>query len=57
MPLSGEYEPGTSASSRNQIELYEATHGEKGGDLRGKPVIVLTSVGAQTGKLLAMARI
>jgi deazaflavin-dependent oxidoreductase (nitroreductase family) len=55
MPLKGEYQPGTSASSRNQIELYEATHGAKGGDLRGKPVIILTSVGAQTGKLRKVA--
>jgi len=51
MPLTGEYEPGTSAWSRKQAELYEATNGEEGGDLRGRPVIVLTSVGAKTGKL------
>ena len=51
MPLTGEYEPSTSAWSRKQTELYEATNGEKGGDLRGRPVIVLTSVGAKTGKL------
>ena len=37
--------------SRKQTELYEATNGAKGGDLRGRPVIVLTSVGAKTGKL------
>jgi F420H(2)-dependent quinone reductase len=51
VPLTGVYEPGTSAQSRQQSELYEATNGEQGGDLRGRPVIVLTSVGAQTGKL------
>jgi F420H(2)-dependent quinone reductase len=51
MPLIGEYEPSTSAWSRTQTELYEATNGDKGGDLRGRPVIVLTSVGAKTGKL------
>jgi deazaflavin-dependent oxidoreductase (nitroreductase family) len=51
MPLTGDYEPSTSAWSRGQAELYETTNGEKGGDLRGKPVIVLTSVGAKTGKL------
>ena len=51
MPLTGEYEPSTSEWSRKQTELYEATNGEKGGDLRGRPVIVLTSVGAKTGKL------
>ncbi len=55
MPLVGEYEPGTSAWSRKQTELYEATNGEKGADLRGKPVIVLTSVGAKTGKLRKVA--
>jgi len=51
MPLEGEYEPSTSARSRKQIELYEATNGEEGGDLRGRPVIVLTSIGAKTGRL------
>ena len=51
MPLTGEYEPGTSAWSRQQTEIYEATNGEKGGDRRGRSVIVLTSVGAKTGKL------
>jgi deazaflavin-dependent oxidoreductase (nitroreductase family) len=51
MPLTGEYEPGTSAWSRKQTELYERTNGQQGGDLRGRPIIVLTSVGAKTGKL------
>lgn len=51
MPLTGEYEPSTSEWSRNQTELYVATNGEQGGDLRGRPVIVLTSVGAKTGGL------
>jgi deazaflavin-dependent oxidoreductase (nitroreductase family) len=51
MPLTGAYEPGTSAWARTQSELYEATNGEQAGDLRGRPVIVLTSVGAKTGKL------
>jgi len=51
MPLVGTYEPSASARSRRQTELYEATNGEQGGDLRGRPVIVLTSIGAKTGKL------
>src|SRR3990172_4722678 len=55
MPLTGEYEPGTAAWARRQAELIEATNGEKGGDLRGRPVIVLTSVGAKTGKLRKIA--
>jgi F420H(2)-dependent quinone reductase len=51
LALTGEYAPSTSDRSRRQVELYEATDGEQGGDLRGRPVIVLTSVGARTGML------
>ena len=51
MPLTGEYAPSTSDWARKQAELYEATGGKEGGDLRGMPVIVLTSVGAKSGKL------
>jgi deazaflavin-dependent oxidoreductase (nitroreductase family) len=55
MPLTGEYAPATSASSRKHTELYEATDGKEGGVLRGRPVIILTSVGAQTGRLRKVA--
>src|SRR4029077_12214535 len=51
MPLEGEYEPSPSNWSRSQVERYEATDGREGGDNRGRPVIVLTSVGARTGKI------
>jgi len=51
VPLQGDYEPSTSSWSRNQVELFEATNGEEGSDLRGRPVIVLTSIGARTGKV------
>ena len=51
MPLTGEYEPSPSDWARKQVELYEASNGEEGAELRGRPVIVLTSVGAKTGKL------
>lgn len=51
MPLTGEYEPSTSEWSRKQTELFEATNGQEGGTLRGRPIIVLTSVGAKSGKL------
>jgi deazaflavin-dependent oxidoreductase (nitroreductase family) len=51
MPLTGTYEPSTDLSSRKQAELFEATNGEKGATMRGRPVIVLTSVGARSGKL------
>src|SRR4030095_2120544 len=32
-------------------EAFEASGGTKSADLRGRPIIVLTSVGAKTGKL------
>lgn len=51
MPLTGEYEPSTAAWARDQVDLYEASGGTKGTTLRGMPVIVLTSVGAKSGKL------
>lgn len=51
MPLTGEYEPGTSDWARKQTELYLASGGTEGTDLRGMPVILLTTVGAKTGKL------
>jgi deazaflavin-dependent oxidoreductase (nitroreductase family) len=51
MPLTGDYEPSTAAWAREQAERYEATGGAEANDLRGRPVIVLTSVGAKTGKL------
>jgi deazaflavin-dependent oxidoreductase (nitroreductase family) len=51
MPLTGEYEPSAFDFSRNQVELYERTGGAEGADNQGKPVILLTSVGAKTGKL------
>jgi deazaflavin-dependent oxidoreductase (nitroreductase family) len=51
MPLSGEYAPSSSEWARGQAEQYEASSGSIEGDLRGLPVIVLTSVGAKTSKL------
>ncbi|GAA1741755.1 nitroreductase family deazaflavin-dependent oxidoreductase [Microcella frigidaquae] len=51
MPLTGEYAPSTSAWAREQAELYERTNGAEGNDLRGRPIIVLTTLGAKTGML------
>ncbi len=51
MPLTGEYEPSTSDWARKQAELYESSGGTEGVDLRGRAVVVMTSVGAKTGKL------
>ena len=51
MPLTGDYAPSTAGWARKQAERYEASDGAEASDLRGRPVIVLTSVGAKTGKL------
>ncbi len=51
MPLTGEYEPSPSEWARNQVEEYERSGGSAGTTMRGMPVIVLTSVGARSGKL------
>ena len=51
MPLTGEYEPSTSKWARDQAERFEATDGAEANTLKGKPIIVLTSVGARSGKL------
>jgi F420H(2)-dependent quinone reductase len=51
MPLSGQYEPSPSTRSREQVELYEGSGGTEGTTLRGRPVVILTSVGARSGKI------
>jgi deazaflavin-dependent oxidoreductase (nitroreductase family) len=51
MPLIGEYEPSTSERSRRQVELYESSGGTEGTTLRNLPVIILTSIGAKSGKI------
>jgi deazaflavin-dependent oxidoreductase (nitroreductase family) len=51
MPLTGEYEPSTSDWARENAELYMASGGTEGTDLKGKPVILLTTIGVKSGKL------
>ncbi|PXA68069.1 nitroreductase family deazaflavin-dependent oxidoreductase [Cryobacterium arcticum] len=51
MPLHGEYEPSPEKWVRDQVDLYETSGGTKGTTLRGMPVIVLTTLGAKSGKV------
>jgi len=51
MPLQGEYKPSTSGWARKQAEAFEASDGTHANLLRGRPIIVLTTVGAATGAL------
>ena len=51
MPLTGEYAPSTSDWARKQAELFESTNGQQGGEMRGMKIVLITSVGAKSGKL------
>jgi deazaflavin-dependent oxidoreductase (nitroreductase family) len=53
MPLQGEYEPSTEGWVREQVEKYEGSGGTEAVTLRdsGLPVVVVTSLGAKSGKL------
>ena len=51
MPLTGTYEPSPSDWAREQAEKFEASGGTEAADLQGRPIILLTSIGAKTGKL------
>lgn len=51
MPLTGDYEPSTSDWARENAELYMSSGGTEGTELKGKPVVLLTTVGAKTGKI------
>ena len=50
MPLSGEYEPSTSEWVRDHVEKIEKSGGEDA-ELNGKPVVLLNTIGAKSGKL------
>lgn len=51
MALTGEYLPGTDERTRTQVERFEASAGAEANELRGVPIIVLTTVGAKSGAL------
>ena len=51
MPLTGDYEPSTSDWARENAELYMSSGGADGTELKGKPVVLLSTIGAKTGKL------
>jgi deazaflavin-dependent oxidoreductase (nitroreductase family) len=45
------YVPSPSERVREQVALYEATDGADGGELNGRPVIIITTTGATTGAI------
>ncbi|MDH6625958.1 deazaflavin-dependent oxidoreductase (nitroreductase family) [Streptomyces sp. LBL] len=51
MPLKGEYEPSAAQFVSDQVELYECSGGTEGTTLQGLPVVILTTLGAKSGKI------
>lgn len=51
MALRGEYDPSPEKWVRDQVAEYESSGGTRGTTMRGMPVIILTTQGAQSGKL------
>jgi deazaflavin-dependent oxidoreductase (nitroreductase family) len=52
--LQGEYAPSAQQWVRDQVDLYESTDGKEGWHLPDRedwPIVVITSVGARSGKL------
>jgi F420H(2)-dependent quinone reductase len=50
MALQGEYEPSPHKWVRDHVEEVESSRGTRG-DMRGMPIVVLTTKGAKTGKV------
>ena len=51
MPLTGEVELSPTAWVREQTELFERSGGLEGNTLAGIPIVMVTCVGATSGKL------
>ncbi|MDH6222463.1 nitroreductase family deazaflavin-dependent oxidoreductase [Streptomyces pseudovenezuelae] len=51
MPLKGEYEPSAAQLVRDQVELYEGSAGTEGTTLQDLDVVILTTLGAKSGKI------
>jgi len=52
MTLTGEYEPSTQQWVRDQVAAFEASNGADANTLPdGNPIVVITSVGAKSGKI------
>ena len=49
--LDGEYQPSPVQRVRDQVAAYEASGGVEGATLEGRPVVILTSVGAKSGRV------
>jgi F420H(2)-dependent quinone reductase len=48
--MTNAYRP-TTDRVHEQVALYEATEGREGGTLEGRPVVILSTIGAKTGNI------
>jgi F420H(2)-dependent quinone reductase len=51
MEADSEYAPSPRDYVRETVDLYESTDGAEGNTLQGRPIIILTTTGAKTGKV------
>src|SRR4051812_12721725 len=51
MPLQGKYEPSPDQRAREQVAEYEASGGARANTMNGLPIVILTTVGARSGRL------
>ncbi|HXR67280.1 MAG TPA: nitroreductase family deazaflavin-dependent oxidoreductase, partial [Dermatophilaceae bacterium] len=51
MSSNSEYEPSPAQWVRDQVEEYEGSGGTAGTTMQGKPVVILTTRGARSGKV------
>ena len=51
MSISGEYEPSPSKWVSDQVQEYEGSGGTSGTTMRNMPVIIVTIIGAKSGKV------
>ena len=51
MPIEGEYEPSAWEPVAEQVRLYEETGGAQGAEWMGGACVVLTTLGAKSGKV------
>ncbi|ROS78808.1 nitroreductase family deazaflavin-dependent oxidoreductase [Cellulomonas sp. PhB143] len=51
MPVTGEYVPSPSRRAADQVELFERTDGAEGNTMGGVPIVVVTMLGASSGKV------
>ncbi len=51
MAVQGEYVPGTWPNAARQVAAYERSGGREGNTMHGLPVVIVTMLGARSGKV------